>query len=82
MSGPAAAAYLGVTSATFAKWVAAGTVPKPLPGTRRWDRKALDMTLDKASGLAPSIVPESDAFAAWEQEYEAGKNAARRGQRQ
>jgi hypothetical protein len=40
MTGADAAAYCGVTPATFSKWVATGTVPAPLPGTRRWDRKA------------------------------------------
>lgn len=42
LSGAAAAEYCGVTPATWSKWVAAGTVPPALPGTRRWDRKAID----------------------------------------
>jgi hypothetical protein len=28
-----------------------GLVPGPLPGTQRWDRKAIDMALDRASGI-------------------------------
>lgn len=51
MYGPDAAAYLGLTSAAFSKWVAEGRIPKPLPGTRRWDRKAIDLALDKASRI-------------------------------
>lgn len=62
MSGAVAAAYCGVTPATFSKWVAAGTVPAALPGTRRWDRKAIDLALDKASGIAvASPVPDGNA---------------------
>lgn len=69
MSGPDAAAYLGLTPATFAKWVAEGRIPKPLPGTRRWDRRAIDIALDKLSGtVAPSIVPDEDPFEAWKRQ--------------
>lgn len=82
MTGPEVAAYLAITPATFAKWVAAGTAPPPLPNTRRWDRKAIDAALDKASHLAPSIVPDSDPFLEWERTYEAGKTTAGRGDRQ
>lgn len=61
MSGADAAAYCGVTPATWSGWVASGRAPKPLPGTRRWDRKAIDLALDKASGIeAPSIVPDEE----------------------
>jgi hypothetical protein len=82
MSGIDAAAYLGLTPATFAQWVADGRAPKALPGTRRWDRRAIDLALDKASGIAPSIVPADDPFAAWEAGYETRKAAAGGGNRQ
>jgi predicted DNA-binding transcriptional regulator AlpA len=60
MSGSEAAAYCGVTPATWSKWVSDGSMPKPVIG-RRWDRKAIDLALDKASGIvAPSVVPEDD----------------------
>ena len=62
MSGSDAAAYCGVTLNTWSKWVAAGTVPGPLPGTRRWDRKAIDLALDKASGIvAPSGALDAES---------------------
>jgi hypothetical protein len=54
MSGADAAAYCGVTAATFARWISDGRVPKPLPGTRRWDRKAIDLALDRLSGISPA----------------------------
>ena len=46
-----AAAYVGVSVATFAKWVAAGLFPPSLSITKMWDRKAIDAQLDKMSGL-------------------------------
>jgi hypothetical protein len=75
MSGPDAAAYLGLTGAAFSKWVAEGRIPKPLPGTRRWDRKAIDLALDRISGIATwAVVSETeDEFEKWEREYEARK---------
>lgn len=83
LSGSDAAAYFGVTPATFTKWVSAGTAPPPIPNTRRWDRKALDLALDKASGIvAPSIVPDTQEIEdAWERKYAARKNPAGTGDR-
>jgi hypothetical protein len=84
LSGIDAAAYLSVTPATFSKWVAAGTVPPPVPATRRWDRKAIDLALDKASGIvAPSIVPDTQEAAEdeWERKYAARKGTAGTGDR-
>lgn len=84
MTGAEAAAHCHVTPTTFSKWVAEGRIPKPLPGTRRWDRKALDLALDKLSGIvAPSVVPSANADAEeeWERKYEARKAAARIGGR-
>lgn len=51
LSGTDAAAYCGVSLNTWSKWVAAGTMPPPVAGTRRWDRKAIDLALDKLSGI-------------------------------
>jgi hypothetical protein len=51
--------------------------PKPLPGTRRWDRKAIDLALDQISGI-PSVPlsKEEEAEKKWVRDYEA-RNAAR-----
>jgi hypothetical protein len=52
MTREQAAAYCGCEStAAFSDWVRRGIVPGPLPGTRRWDRKAIDAALDRVSGL-------------------------------
>lgn len=78
-SGKAAAAYCSVTPETFSKWVAAGTLPKAVIG-RRWDRKAIDLALDKASGILPSSNDNNEAAeAAWEAKYASRKGAARPG---
>jgi hypothetical protein len=74
-----AAAYCDLSPGTFSNWVAAGRLPRPLPGTRRWDRHAIDIALDKLSGnKAPSIAPSDDPFAEWELAYDARKAAGRR----
>jgi hypothetical protein len=47
-----AAAYAGCdTLSAFNNWIRRGILPGPIPGTHRWDRKAIDWALDKASGL-------------------------------
>lgn len=82
MTGTEAAKHCRVTPVTFAKWVASGIVPGPLAKTRRWDRKALDLALDKASGIVAATAPTNDNEAAenaWEAKYAARKSAARPG---
>ena len=73
ISGSTAAAYCGVTPATFSKWVATGIMPRPIVGTRRWDRRAIDRMLDKLSGIT-SPVTDEDPFEAWKREQEAGSS--------
>lgn len=48
-----AAAYAGCkTISSFKERIRRGLLPGPIPGTRTWDRKAIDAALDRASGLA------------------------------
>ncbi len=49
-----AAKYCGVSLQTFSRWVHAGIMPKALPGTARWDRRALDQRIDILSGVTAS----------------------------
>jgi hypothetical protein len=65
-----AAAYCGCrTLAAFDQWRAKGIVPPPIPGTNRWDRKALDAALDRASGIVTvSQEKELPPFQRWEAE--------------
>jgi hypothetical protein len=75
MSKAHAAAYCGVSLPTFGRWVAAGTIPAALP-IKMWDRKAIDLALDKLSGLTNESQPIEVAFDKWEREHEARKAAA------
>lgn len=78
MSGTEVASYCGITLATLSKWVAEGRLPPPLSGTRRWDRKALDLALDKLSGIETPLSKEDAEreWQAWHAEYSAKKAAA------
>jgi hypothetical protein len=46
-----AAEYCGIAPGTFSLWVATHKRPPAVPGTRKWDRKAIDAKLDEISGL-------------------------------
>jgi len=59
-----AAAYCGITPTCFSMWVAQGKMPPAIPGTRKWDRKAIDAKLDEISGLAADR--KEDEFDRWE----------------
>lgn len=50
-----AAMYCGISPNAFAHWVRQGTLPKPVPGTNRWDLKAINYRLDKLSGLPTEL---------------------------
>ena len=64
------AQYCGLSDRTVGDWVAKSLLPPPLPGTNRWDLKAVDQHLDRLSGLT-TADRESDPFDAWL----AGRNA-------
>ncbi|MET4603262.1 hypothetical protein ABIB90_002740 [Bradyrhizobium sp. JR4.1] len=61
-----AAAYCGCSEDAFDTWVKKGLVPGAIPGTQRWDRKAIDWYLDRASGLPTGETVSSDPLAAWQ----------------
>ncbi|MEY9181935.1 hypothetical protein GA0061099_102021 [Bradyrhizobium yuanmingense] len=60
-----AAAYCGCSKDAFNTWVKKGLVPEAIPGTQRWDRKAIDWYLDRASGLPTGEAASSDPLAEW-----------------
>jgi predicted DNA-binding transcriptional regulator AlpA len=62
-----AAAYCGLSVHGFSEWVKTGKMPGPILGTARWDRRAIDAVLDKASGLETCGAQE-DAFDRWKRE--------------
>ena len=57
-----AARYCNLSASAFSDWVRKGRLPGPLPGTIRWDLKAIDRALDALSGLTP---PDSSALDEW-----------------
>lgn len=61
-----AAAYLNIAESTFSMWVTSHKMPPPIPGTRKWDRRAIDAKLDEISGLQPD-EPE-DPYEKWMRE--------------
>jgi hypothetical protein len=55
-----AARYAGCeTLSAFANWVRRGILPGPIPGTHRWDKRAIDAALDRASGLQTTLAPSA-----------------------
>ncbi len=74
MSKEEAAEYCGCgTTAAFHVWIQKGIVPPAIPGTNRWDRKAIDIYLDKASNIESPSISTGDPLADWK-----AQRAARR----
>jgi hypothetical protein len=46
-----AADYIGLELATFRAWVASGRLPEPIADCGKYDSKALDLALDRISGI-------------------------------
>jgi hypothetical protein len=68
LSREQAAEYCGCESVqAFNDWVRKGIVPGPMPGTNRFDRKALDRALDRCSGLVSNS--DSLSFEEWESHH-------------
>lgn len=61
-----AAAYCGIAESTFSLWVSTYKMPPCIPGTRKWDRRAIDAKLDEISGL--DISPTEDRYTRWMRE--------------
>ncbi|MFK4492839.1 hypothetical protein [Bradyrhizobium sp. USDA 336] len=66
MSKEQAAAYAGCESlSAINEWVRRGIMPRAIPGTRKWDKKAIDVALDRLSGLQPKIEAQLAPYDAW-----------------
>lgn len=67
-----AAAYCSLSPSTWDRWVSDGRMPPPVPGTHRWDRKAIDLAWDRLSGITTTEVDASEtAVAEWRRSYRA-----------
>jgi hypothetical protein len=64
LSRPQAAGYCGLSPSAFSSWVRAGKLPPSLPGTTRWDLKAIDFALDAMSGLQQQELTALDEWRA------------------
>ena len=61
-----AAAYAGCeTLSAFNDWIDGDSCLGPIPGTRKWDRKAIDAALDRLSGLQLKIEAQLSPYDAW-----------------
>jgi hypothetical protein len=78
MTRSEAAAYCGLSPEAFSQWVGSGRVPHALPGTKRWDRVAIDRAIDRASGILPADAAAAAAPASAFDEWKAKKNGAPR----
>lgn len=79
MSKGQAAAYAGCeTLSAFNNWIRRGIMPRPIPGTHKWDRKAIDAALDRLSGIQPKIESKVSPYDAWKASQNA--SAAERNQ--
>lgn len=67
----AAADYCGIGESTFSAWVSSHKMPPAVPGTRKWDKKAIDARLDEISGLDVNAV--EDEYEKMERESNARK---------
>jgi predicted DNA-binding transcriptional regulator AlpA len=51
-----------ISVSTFDVWVRKGTLPRPIPGTRRWSRVAIERAL--SGGVAKAVTSQSP-FEEW-----------------
>ena len=63
MTREQAATYCACCPSTFSRWVAAGKMPRPIPGLKRWDRSAIDGNIASLAGCNDN-VPD-DPYLAW-----------------
>jgi hypothetical protein len=68
LSAADAASYAGCqTVSAFRDWVRRGIMPRALPGTHRYNRKAIDKALDRLSGQT-STMSDISEYGVWRRE--------------
>ncbi|GMB81218.1 MAG: hypothetical protein BGO06_02525 [Shinella sp. 65-6] len=73
-----AAAYCGITPTCFSMWVATHKMPPSIPGTRKWDKRAIDAKLDEISGLQGKDKNGQTDLQKWRDRRRARKEGANR----
>jgi hypothetical protein len=73
-----AARYVGLTPAGYRAAAARGVFPGPIPGTNRYDIKAIDAAIDRLSGME-SVPPEDEpsAYDKWKARRNESRSEAR-----
>jgi hypothetical protein len=58
--------YVGCTTlSAFKDWLRRGILPGPMPGTHRWDRKAIDAKLDQLSNIEQKSTEQTSQLNQW-----------------
>jgi predicted DNA-binding transcriptional regulator AlpA len=65
-----AARMCGISASTFSIWIKKGILPPPIPGTRRWNRVAIEHGLAGGLTAAPS-TNEDSVFDQWKRDHAA-----------
>lgn len=73
LSRKEASAYCGVSPTCFSMWIAGHKMPPAIPGTRKWDKRAIDARLDEISGLAANDNAAETDLQKWKRERDARK---------
>lgn len=73
-----AAAYCGISPSCFSMWVASHKMPPTIPGTRKWDKRAIDAKLDELGGLRAKDDHGQADLQRWREGREENKEAADR----
>jgi len=60
-----AAQLCAISVSTFDSWVKRGTLPGPLPGTRRWSRAAIERAVNEGIIGAPVTASALSPFEEW-----------------
>lgn len=63
-----AAAYCGISPSAFSGWVSSHKMPPAIPGTRKWDSKAIDAKLDEISGLGANDETVETGLQKWKRQ--------------
>lgn len=69
LTRPEAAALCRISAATFDSWVRRGVVPKPIVGTRRWSRVAIERALCGDHSVPAATNDNLSPFEAWKRQH-------------
>jgi hypothetical protein len=65
--------YCGIGESPFSLWVSTHKMPPAIPGTRKWDKRAIDARLDEISGLEVKAQDKETDLQKWRRERDLRK---------